>query len=233
MRQCIGTDGGGFSFYTKEIFMQKFRTVACRLLSIACNLFIVCVEPIALPMSWSWGQEGIFTFYTEDCNIFAACVCALMAAGQLVCLFTGRELPRWLKQLKFVAASCLLLTFLTVVFVLAPMYGPDGLYVGLCTSSMLYHHLLNPLAAVLSLVLFEREPRLPRRAILWALVPTVLYGGTLLALNLRGTVDGPYPFLQVQLNGVPVTLAWLLGILLLNALYASVLWKVAGGRKEA
>ena len=213
--------------------MSKFRTAACRVLSIACNLFVVCVEPIALPMSWDWARAGIFTFYTEDCNIFAACVCAMVAVGQLWCLFTGGELPRWLKQFKFVAASCLLLTFLTVVFVLAPMYGENGLYVGLCTSSMLYHHLLNPLAAVLSLVLFERTPRLPRRAILWALVPTILYGGTLLALNLQGMVDGPYPFLQVRANGVPVTLLWLVGILLLNALYAAVLWKVSGGRKEA
>ena len=213
--------------------MSKFRTVACRLLSIVCNLFVVCVEPIALPMSWAWAQAGIFAFYTEDCNIFAACVCALTAAGQLVCLFTGKALPRWLKQLKFVAASCLLLTFLTVVFVLAPMYGENGLYVGLCTSSMLYHHLLNPLAAVLSLVLFERAPRLPRRAILWALVPTVLYGSTLLALNLQGVVDGPYPFLQVQANGLSATLVWLVGILLLNAVYAALLWKLSGGKKDA
>ena len=68
-------------------------------------------------------------FYTEDSNLFAAAVCTLVAAGQVICLFTGRALPCWLKRLKFVAASCLALTMLTVVFVLAPMYGPDGYYV--------------------------------------------------------------------------------------------------------
>ena len=45
-------------------------------------------------MSWDWGKEQMFLFYTEDSNIFAACVCALVAAAQLVCIFTGKELPR-------------------------------------------------------------------------------------------------------------------------------------------
>ena len=131
--------------------MKKFRDVCRRLLSIALNLFVLCMEPIALPLSWDWGQEQIFTFYTEDSNIFAAVVCTMVAVCQLWCIFTGGETPRWLKRLKFMATSCLLLTFLTVVFVLAPMNGPGGLYMLLCTSSMLYHHLLNYAAVIVPL----------------------------------------------------------------------------------
>ena len=74
--------------------MKKFADTARRVLSIALNLFIVCAEPIALPMSWDWGKEQMFLFYTEDSNIFAPCVCALVAAAQLVCIFTDKELPR-------------------------------------------------------------------------------------------------------------------------------------------
>ena len=55
--------------------MKKFADTARRVLSIALNLFIVCAEPIALPMSWDWGKEQMFLFYIEDSNIFAACVC--------------------------------------------------------------------------------------------------------------------------------------------------------------
>ena len=142
--------------------MKKFLDTCRRLLSIALNLFVLCAEPIALPLSWEMGQAQIFTYYTEDSNIFAAVVCAMVAVCQLWCIFTGGELPRWLKRLKFMATSCLLLTFLTVVFVLAPMNGEGGLYMLLCTSSMLYHHLLNPMAALLSYLLLEREPHLPR-----------------------------------------------------------------------
>ena len=76
--------------------MKKFADTVRHLLSIALNLFIVWAEPIALPMSWDWGKEQMFIFYTEDSNILSACICAMVAVGQLVCIFTGRELPRWL-----------------------------------------------------------------------------------------------------------------------------------------
>ena len=59
--------------------MRKFLDTCRRLLSIALNLFVLCAEPIALPLSWEMGQAQIFTFYTEDSNIFAAAVCAMVA----------------------------------------------------------------------------------------------------------------------------------------------------------
>ena len=69
------------------------------------------------------------------------------------------------------------MTFLTVVFVLGPYCADQGGVVFLLTeSSMLYHHLLNPLCAFVSFVLLEREPKLPARCVPLALVPTMLYG---------------------------------------------------------
>ena len=41
----------------------------------------------------------------------------------------------------------------------------------LTESSMLYHHLLNPVLVFVSFVFLEREPRLPARNIPLALVP--------------------------------------------------------------
>ncbi len=80
----------------------------------------------------------MFIFYTEDSNILSACICAMVAVGQLVRTFTGKELPRWLHTLKYIATCCLTMTFLTVVFVLGPMYEDgNGWYIMLCTSSML------------------------------------------------------------------------------------------------
>ena len=59
------------------------------------------------------GQAQIFyLLHRGVSNIFAAVVCAMVAVCQLWCIFTGGELPRWLKRLKFMATSCLLLTFL-------------------------------------------------------------------------------------------------------------------------
>ena len=214
--------------------MKKFADTARRLLSIALNLFIVWAEPIALPMSWDWGKEQMFIFYTEDSNILSACICAMVAVGQLVCIFTGRELPRWLHTLKYIATCCLTMTFLTVVFVLGPMYEDgNGWYIMLFTGSMLYHHFLNPVLAILSLVLFERLPRLSLGQVWWALVPTVLYGLYDLHGNITGTIDGPYPFMRVYDQTIPETLTWFAIILGTDLLYAFLLWWLGGNGKKS
>ena len=214
--------------------MKKFADTARRLFSIVLNLFIVWAEPIALPMSWDWGKEQMFIFYTEDSNILSACICAMVAVSQLVCIFTGRELPRWLHTLKYIATCCLTMTFLTVVFVLGPMYEDgNGWYIMLFTDSMLYHHFLDPVLAILSLVLFERLPRLPLGQVWWALVPTILYGLYDLHGNITGTIDGPYPFMRVYDQTIQETLMWFAIILVTNLLYAFLLWWLGGnGRKN-
>ena len=214
--------------------MKKFADTVRRLLSIALNLFIVWAEPIALPMSWDWGKEQMFIFYTEDSNILSACICAMVAVSQLVCIFTGRELPHWLHTLKYIATCCLTMTFLTVVFVLGPMYEDgNGWYIMLFTGSRLYHHFLHPVLAILSLVLFERLPRLPLGQVWWALVPTILYGLYDLHGNITGTIDGPYPFMRVYDQTIQETLMWFAIILVTNLLYAFLLWWLGGNERKS
>lgn len=213
--------------------MKKFADTARRLLSIALNLFIVWAEPIALPMSWDWGKEQMFIFYTEDSNILSACICAMVAVGQLVCIFTGRELPRWLHTLKYIATCCLTMTFLTVVFVLGSYCADQGGVVFLLTeSSMLYHHLLNPLCAFVSFVLLEREPKLPARCVPLALVPTMLYGSVALWANYQRLITGPYPFLLVYQQTTRQTVLWCAAILAMNLLYAWLVWRLGGNRRK-
>ena len=108
-------------------------------LSILANLAVVWMELKAIPLSWSGVHEQMFLFYTELSNLFAMGVCLAVALCQLRALLAGGEMPAWARTLKYMVTCCLMLTFLTVVFVLAPMYGPDGHYVMLLTSSMLYN----------------------------------------------------------------------------------------------
>jgi len=206
----------------------------CTLASLALNLAIVYMETIALPISFSFGAEIVVTMYTELSNMFNAAVCALVAVCQLVNLFTGGDLPRWVKRLKFLSTSCLAMTFLTVVFILAPMYEDgNGWYIMLFTSSMLYHHFLNPLVAMVSFLLFEREPRLPGYSVPLALVPTIVYGIYDLWGNITGTIDGPYPFMRVLNQPIQESLMWFAIILGTNLLYAFILWVLGGnGRKR-
>ena len=106
-------------------------------------------------------------------------------------------------------------------------------YIMLFTDSMLYHHFLNPVLAILSLVLFERLPRLSLGQVWWALVPTVLYGLYDLHGNITGTIDGPYPFMRVYDQTIPETLTWFAIILGTDLLYAFLLWWLGGNGKKS
>ena len=213
----------------KNAFWDRVR----RVLSIILNLIVVRVEPIAIRMSWEAVGEQTLTFYTENSNLFSAAVCLLVAVCQVWALFTGRELPRWVKRLKFLAACCLTMTFLTVVFVLAPYY-PDqgGVFFLLTESSMLYHHLINPLCVFISFVFLEREPRLSARNIPLALIPTMVYGAIALWANVQRLWAGPYPFLMVYEQTVEQSVLWCVGILGMNLFYAGLVWFLGGNFKK-
>lgn len=210
--------------------MKKVWSVCCKVISLLLNLLLVYMETIAAPMSWEGVGMQMFTFYTELSNLFSTAVCALVALAQLVCIFTGRDLPLWIKRLKFVATCCLTMTLLTVVFILAPYYEDgNGWYIMLFTGSMLYHHFLNPIVAFLSYVLFERRPLLRGRDVFLAWIPTLLYGGVTVWANIVGKLDGPYPFLRVYENGLQMSIVWAVAVLGSNLIYAWLLWKLGGG----
>ena len=125
------------------------------------------------------------------------------------------------------------MTFLTVVFVLGPYCADQGGVVFLLTeSSMLYHHLLNPLCAFVSFVLLEREPKLPARCVPLALVPTMLYGSVALWANYQRLITGPYPFLLVYQQTTRQTVLWCAAILAMNLLYAWLVWRLGGNCRK-
>ncbi len=133
--------------------LKNILTVLRKLASAAMNFLIVYFETIAVPMSWAMGGTIMFTMYTELSNIFNGAVCSCWwVCGSWAASSPGWELPLWLKRLKFISTSCLAMTLLTVVIILAPMYEDgNGWYIMLFTGSMLYHHFLNPVLAILSL----------------------------------------------------------------------------------
>ena len=213
--------------------LKKLWEICRRGLSIVLNLAVVLMEPVAIRMSWEAVGNQTFTFYTENSNVFSAVICLLVVLAQLRGLVTGRPLPRWVKTLKFIAACCLTMTFLTVVLVLAPYYPEQGGVVFLLTeSSMLYHHLLNPLCVFVSFVFLERDPKLPARCIPLALVPTVLYGSVALWANIRRLIVGPYPFLMVYEQTPAQSVLWCAVILAMNLFCAWLVWRLGGNRRK-
>ncbi len=100
----------------------------------------------------------------------------------------------------------------------------------LTESSMLYHHLLNPLCAFVSFVLLEREPKLPARCVPLALVPTHYGSGG--PANYQRLITGPYPFLLVYQQTTWQTVLWCAAILAMNLLYAWIVWRLVDRKRK-
>ncbi len=180
--------------------------------ALTLNLIMVVLEIIGAVMSWRQLGVWMFQFYTQDSNLLALAACALLAAFQLRVLRRGAAIPLWTQRLKYAAVCCLSVAFLVVVLVLAPMSG--GAYgLMLLEGTMLYHHLLCPLAAFFGFMLFEKQPALRRIDALLPAVLTFLYAAVLTALNITRVVDGPYPFLRVYAQSVPASVLWALVML--------------------
>ncbi len=157
---------------------------------------------------------AIFQYYTVDSNTLAALSGIFLSFFLIRALLTKKPVPTWILLAYFTAAVCLTLTFLVVVFVLAPTAGEDGYRMMLTEGDMLYHHLLNPLLTVFSSVfLLPRIPtKIPEIAHI-ALLPTELYGLCAVVCNYLMWWHGPYPFLCVYEQPVRDSVLWCAGIL--------------------
>jgi len=158
----------------------------------------------------AFAGEGLATlrFYTTDSNLLCG------VASALFLLQRGKP-DTMVRLLRFVATSCLLVTFTVVLLVLGPQNGYAHEFLG---GTRLFSHLLCPF---LSLALFlTGEERAPQRWVGYALFTTLLYAIPMIILNGMGLVSGPYSFLKIREQSLASTLFWIVVILGGNALLA-------------
>ena len=158
----------------------------------------------------AFAGEGLATlrFYTTASNLLCG------VASALFLLQRGKP-DTMVRLLRFVATSCLLVTFTVVLLVLGPQNGYAHEFLG---GTRLFSHLLCPF---LSLALFlTGEERAPQRWVGYALFTTLLYAIPMIILNGMGLVSGPYSFLKIREQSLASTLFWIVVILGGNALLA-------------
>ncbi|MCH3943309.1 MAG: hypothetical protein WAY93_09825 [Atopobiaceae bacterium] len=187
----------------------RARVVAALVL----NSLVLVLEVVSTPMVVSSMGLGMFQFYTEDSNylmLAASLVLACLYARRLV---DGRAVPRWAMLLKYLATTCLVVTFVVVVAVLAPIMsasGQNGYQLMLASGSMPYRHLLCPAIAFVSFVFLDDGPSLRVGDAWLALVPTLAYACVAVAGNVARLMVGPYPFLRVYEQPVWASVLWCL-----------------------
>ena len=176
-------------------------------IAIILNLALFILGMIGCIGEFKREKFKTFRFYTYDSNVVGTVAGLAMA----VCLLTG-QVPGWVAGLKFAGTCCLALTFLVVIFVLAPGHGPGGYRTSLLEGNMKYQHLLCPLLAIVSYAFADSLPAPTTGMILVAWSLTVIYAIVSVVLNVLKVMVGPYPFLHVYEQPWWASVLWGVGI---------------------
>lgn len=189
------------------------------------NIMIIIFSTIGTIWEiWENGW-GMLCYYTVDSNIFISICCFLDIIWQRNNK-ERRERAVWIKNLKYIATCCMMLTFFVVVFILAPMGGVAGLIQILTEGGLLFHHTLCPIAAIISYYKVDcKQFKLKKNMTYIGMIPTVSYAIVVVILNIKRKIHGPYPFLYVYEQDIWVSAMWILVILGLAYIIGWILWK--------
>lgn len=178
-------------------------------LAILVNAVIVVLELVGHITSALEIGFGMLQYYTQDSNLLGLFAAAIWLVYAIVALKAGTDtVPHWVMLLKYMAACCMTVTLLVVLFVLGPNPDMGGLRSLLLDGTMLYHHFLCPVLAILSFLFLERAPELQKRHTLDALLPTLAYALVTVLLNVARVMEGPYPFLLVYEQPTWLSIVW-------------------------
>ena len=189
-------------------------------INIIINLLIVILEIIGFVLVFKELGITSLEYYTEDSNLLLL----LSSIIILIYISKNKELPLWFKSFRYIAIVSTTLTLIIVLTVLS--WTTDfGLYYLLFHESMLYHHTLCPVLAILSFVFVERYDNLHT---IHGLYFTAVYGIIMIILNALKIVEGPYPFLLVHNQPIIHSIIWTALIFAITYAIALILKKING-----
>ena len=176
------------------------------------NILIIIMELFAFLVCYKESGFACFKYYTQDSNLFLMFTSLLYVISLLIC---DKKIPHFVSLLKYAATTSVVITFLTVVTILAPVMG--GYKAMLLDGTMLIHHLICPIFGFVTFVFFEKHNLKGLKDALISMIFTCLYGIIAVTLNVLKIMDGPYPFLKVYDQTILMSIFWL--ILMMGSSY--------------
>lgn len=169
--------------------MTKNRKIAFVL-----NIIIIITEIMGFYDGISKYGLILLGFYTQQSNLVLLISCILYAVALLKAT-DDKPVKKGIQTLHFIGISLVAVTFIVVILLLIPMSGFDvkRMYSG----SSFYHHLLCPVLAFISYLIFEKEDVPTKKDAFIAMLPTLFYAIVTTSLNVAKVIVGPYPFLHV------------------------------------
>ena len=186
------------------------------IIKLIINILIALLELIGFVIIYKKYKLGLFIYYTE-CSNFLLLISSCMIIFGLINKLQGNKIKIKKKSIKlfnvfrFTACLSVFVTLLVVLTILGPTY-PTGYHGILLSGSMLYHHTLCPILAIISFTFFEKYD-FNTKDVIRSLYFTITYAIVLISLNILDVVDGPYPFLRVQNQSILTSMFYFLLII--------------------
>lgn len=165
---------------------------------IGINIFLTIAVLFAFYVMY-FRSEGLlqakgisaFKYFTVQSNVFGGIMAVVWLISLAVSVRKERSaVPRAVSLLKYTAAVCLGLTFVTVMVFLGPLYG----YIAMLRKANLWFHLIIPLTAMSEFVIFNRE-RISLKNCAASMIPMLAYAMGYLIYNLiKGRSDDPFRY---------------------------------------
>ena len=116
-------------------------------------------------------------YFTNLSNIFSAGAAAIILVFNVKNVINDEYVfPKWAITVKYVSACAVAVTFVTVTVFLTPMVALNGKsFFLLFKGNSFFVHFLNPLLAIINIILFERTPALSFKNAAIGVIPTLIY----------------------------------------------------------
>lgn len=157
------------------------KTRLLNILSLIFNVAIVVLTIIAFLLFFIQGGTGnmevmgltSLRYFTVLSNILCAITASLIIPFNIQAIVVNKnQIPFWALLAKFIGTIAVSVTFFTVLLFLGPLSGG---YKSLFSGPGFYMHLVTPLIAVASIVVFENKEDYDWEYNLFALIPTIVY----------------------------------------------------------
>ena len=169
------------------------------LIGFILNLLCALLASVGLIIQLVETPTGaIFQYYTILSNTFCVIISTLISIFYGINTFIKPvKIPKVIQVMRYVDVTMLLVTFLTVVFFLSWSIEEYTFLELLSKGSMLYHHTLVPLIAIVSFIFYEKNDL---KKLIYTFIPSfvsIVYAVPFMILDGFHVMRAPYPFLGV------------------------------------
>ncbi len=201
--------------------------------SLILNILIIIIEIAGFIACFYFagsGWYGVFVYYTQCSNLFALIVSIIFVVTLIKCKKNNVDIPQWLRNIRFLATSCLSVTFVIVVIILAPIsafqYGPIGYIALFVWKDMWAFHFIAPVLSIISTVFMEGDTGLDSKQMFIGTIPTIAYAIISTTANVLKLIVGPYPFLHVYEQPWWASVLWFIAIPSVAYIITRIMWKI-------